>query len=83
VADVDDPLTVNVPGVVVELVTVNPLGAPGNALVTVMELLETTGVGPLLFVAVTLHDTALPTSATTVAYVELVAPDISLDPLRH
>lgn len=53
------------------------------ALVTVIELLDITGVDPLLFVAVTLQDIAFPTSATTVLYVELVAPDMSLDPRLH
>ena len=78
-----DVETLNVPGVTVLFEKVKLLGAPGKALVTVIELLDITGVDPLLFVAVTLQDIAFPTSAKTVAYVELVAPDISDEPLRH
>ena len=64
----EEELAANIPGVMVELVTNKLLGAPGSADWIVIELLVVDGVGPLPFDTVTLQDTAVPTSATTVAY---------------
>ena len=71
------------PGVEVPLDKIKLDGAPGVAATTVMELLLVTVVVPLSFVDVTLQAIAFPISATTVEYVEEVAPEIFEPALVH